>query len=127
MAFWHKKILTEPDYVSVDVVNIDAARQWYEERLGLNYSSSKVEEADVVLGYSEKDPRVYLCRVVGNKRPNAQPGHPQILLTTRLDTAHEFLASRGVDTGPIQTDSGGNRFFRFRDLEGNELEVCQHA
>lgn len=81
----------------------------------------------MVLGYSEKDPRVYLCRIAGSARPDVVPGHPQILMTTRLADAHEFLSSNGVDTDPLQSDSGGNQFFPFRDLEGNELEVCQHS
>ena len=32
----------------------------------------------------------------------------------------EWLSSRA----PSTTDSGGNRLFRFRDLEGNTIEVC---
>jgi hypothetical protein len=127
MAFFHKKVLTEPDYVSVDVMDVNAARIWYSEKVGLTYSTTDVEECEMGLGYSEQEPRVYLCQVVENKHPNVRHGHPQILMTTKLDAAHEFLASNAVDTGPLQTDSGGNPFFRFRDLEGNELEVCQHS
>ena len=50
-------------------------------------------------------------------------GHP-ILFSRNIVAAHEEFASRGIAVGPIQRDSGGNQFFRFRHLDGNEIEVC---
>jgi hypothetical protein len=32
-----------------------------------------------------------------------------------------------IRVGRLQQDSGGNHFFLFRDLKGNELEVCQES
>jgi hypothetical protein len=125
MAFWHKKLISNSDGSAVDVVDLEAARLWYAEKLGFGYSSTEDENADVVLGYSEKELIFYLSRIVDDKRPNLRPGHPPILFSKKLDDAHEVLTSRGVDVGAMQEDSGGNQFFRFRDLEGNEIEVCQ--
>jgi len=65
--------------------------------------------------------------VVGNERPDVQPGRPPILFAKKVEAAHEYLSMRGVDVGPLQNDSGGNRFFRFRDPERNEVEVCQQS
>jgi predicted enzyme related to lactoylglutathione lyase len=48
-----------------------------------------------------------------------------MLFTKKIEAAYEELASRGISVGPIETDSGGNRFFRFPDSEGNEIEVCR--
>jgi len=98
---------------------------WYAEKLGFSYSSADVEEASLELGYSSDSIVVYLVEITGSARPNKSPGKPPIMFARKLADAHEDLSSKGVDVGPIQSDSGGNQFFRFRDLEGNELEVCQ--
>ena len=84
-----------------------------------------MEEASLELGYSADSVVVYLVEIVGNARPNKSLGRPPIVFARKLADAHEYLSTRGVDVGPIQSDSGGNQFFRFRDLEGNELEVRQ--
>jgi hypothetical protein len=34
------------------------------------------------------------------------------------------MVKRGTAVGPIEADSGGNQFFKIRDLEGNSIEVC---
>lgn len=35
--------------------------------------------------------------------------------------------ARGVVADPIQKDSSGTSLFRFQDLEGNSIEVCQET
>ena len=121
----HKKLFLFQDSVAVDVRNIAAAQQWYSEKLGLSYSSTQVEEASMVLGYSADDAKLYLVEISGNRRPNSQLGRAPIMFVRNLAAAHEHLSARGVTVGPLQNDSGGNNYFRFRDLENNELEVCQ--
>jgi hypothetical protein len=86
-----------------------------------------VEEATVGLGYSANDLVLYLNAVSGNVQPNVRSGRPPIMFVQKLGNAHEYLSSQGVSVSPIQSDSGGNQFFRFHDLEGNELEVCQQT
>jgi predicted enzyme related to lactoylglutathione lyase len=34
------------------------------------------------------------------------------------------MSGRMFRPGPINMDSGGNRFFLFQDPEGNTIEVC---
>ena len=58
----------------------------------------------------------------GETKANVE-GHP-ILFAKRIEAAHKEFASKGIIVGPIQSASGGNRFFRFRDLDENEIEVC---
>jgi len=123
--FWTKKMFSSAGDVVVDVRDVAAAQRWYSEKLGLSYSSPDVEEASLELGHSADSIVVYLVEISGSERPNKSPGKPPIMFARKLADAHEHLSSRGVDVGPIQSDSGGNQFFRFRDLEGNELEVCQ--
>ena len=107
--------------------DIAAARRWYAEKMGLDYSSTDVEEANMVLGYSAQNAYLYLVKVTGADRPDRTPGRPPIIFAGKLMVAREYLSSRGVDVGPVPEDAGGNHFFRFRDLEGNELEVCQES
>lgn len=123
--FWTKRIFYSAGDVAVDVHDVAAAQRWYSEKLGLPYSCSEVEEASMELGYSADEVVVCLVEITGNDHPNRNLRRPPIMFVKKLAAAHEFLCSRGVNAGPVQSDSGGNRFFRFRDLEGNELEVCQ--
>jgi catechol 2,3-dioxygenase-like lactoylglutathione lyase family enzyme len=127
--FGSKKHFILQDSVVVDVRDLAAAKKWYAEKLGLTYSSTDIPEdqGSMVLGYSAEDAYLYLVQTTGDARPNTRPGHPPIMFSKKLPAAHEHLSSRGVAVGPIQSDSGGNRFFRFPDLDGNELEVCQQT
>ncbi|HTZ49346.1 MAG TPA: hypothetical protein VMH20_17280 [Verrucomicrobiae bacterium] len=111
--------------VVVDVRDVAAAQRWYSEKLGLPYSSPDVEEASLELGYSADSIVVYFVEISGSECSKKSPGKPPIMFARKLADAHQHLSSRGVDVDPIQSDSGGNQFCRFRDLEGNELEVCQ--
>ena len=123
--FWTRKMCSSAGDVAVDVHDSAAAQRWYSEKLGLSYSSINAEDGGLELGYSADSIVVYLLEISGSERPNKSQGRPPIVFAKKLAEAHEFLATRGVDVGPIQSDYGGNQFFRFRDLEGNELEVCQ--
>jgi hypothetical protein len=97
------------------------------KNLGIPIHPPDVEEASLELGYSADSIVVYLVEISGSERSNRSPGKPPIMFARKLADAHEHLSSRGVDVGPIQSDSGGNQFFWFRDLEGSELEVCQES
>jgi hypothetical protein len=50
--------------------------------------------------------------------------HP-ILFTKKISKARECFLQRIATTSEIQSDSGGNQFFTFLDVEGNRIEVCQ--
>jgi catechol 2,3-dioxygenase-like lactoylglutathione lyase family enzyme len=109
------------------VRDVAAAQRWYSEKLGLGYSSAEVDEGSMALGYSANNLVIYLAQISGDERPKSKLGRPPIMFARKLQEAHEYLSSRGVGVGPIQTDTGGNQLFRFRDLEGNELEVSQQS
>jgi catechol 2,3-dioxygenase-like lactoylglutathione lyase family enzyme len=121
---WGGKNFYFGDNISVGVKNIDLAVAWYEDKLGLHLSPLKSEDFDAFLSLARKD-EIGLALVVippGETVANV-PGHP-ILFTKRIEAAYEDFSSKGINVQPIQSDSGGNRFFRFRDLEGKEIEVC---
>ena len=123
--FWTKRTFTSAGDVVVSVRDVEAARRWYSKKLRLPYSSTEVEEASMEVGYSAEAVVIYFVGISRNERPDKSSRRPPIMFARNVAQAHESLCSRGVDAGPIQSDSGGNQFFRFRDLEGNELEVCQ--
>jgi catechol 2,3-dioxygenase-like lactoylglutathione lyase family enzyme len=120
-----RRMFSSAGDVSLKVHDLEAARRWYSEKLKLPYSSAEVEEASMELGYSSDLVVICLVGISGDNRAAKSPGRPPIIFARRLARAHEILCKQGVEAGPIQKDSGGNQFFRFRDLEGNELEVCQ--
>ena len=121
---WGKKHFYFGDSISVGVRSLDSAVSWYQEKLGLRLTPLKSEDFDAFLAFSQGD-EIGLALVVippGEAKANVE-GHP-ILFANKIEAAHAEFALQGVSPGPIQLDSGDNRFFRFRDLDGNEIEVC---
>ena len=105
--------------------NLAAARDWYKEKLELREANDDREEdsgrpfAD--LHVSNDDTFVSLVEL----EPGAARENRHVIFYAKnLEKAHQWLAARGVSVGTTTTDSGGNRFFRFQDLEGNTIEVC---
>jgi catechol 2,3-dioxygenase-like lactoylglutathione lyase family enzyme len=122
---WGKPPFSIPDNCAVDVRNLAAAREWYKEKLGL-HDTHKGRDDDsgrpfTDLCISNDDTFLSLVEV----EPGASPDKPHVIFYTKnLEKTHQWLADRGVSVQPTTTDSGGNRFFRFQDLEGNTIEVC---
>ena len=122
---WGGKNFYFGDNISVGVKNLDLAVAWYQDKLGLRLTPVKSEDFDAFLSFGKKD-EIGLALVVippGETKANIE-GHP-ILFTKKIEAAYQEFSSKGISVEPIQSDSGGNRFFRFRDLEGNVIEVCR--
>jgi hypothetical protein len=64
-VFGKKRLFLLGDGIAVDVVDLEAARRWYAEKLGLDYSSTDLpeEEGSMVLGYSAKERLVTSIRL----------------------------------------------------------------
>jgi catechol 2,3-dioxygenase-like lactoylglutathione lyase family enzyme len=122
---WSKPPFYIPDNCAIDVRNLDALRGWYEEKLGLVDANYEREDdsgrpfVDLHPPHSE----AFLSLVELPSGASANREHV-IFFAKNLEKAHRWLTERGVLVEPITTDSGGNRLFRFRDLEGNTIEVC---
>jgi len=122
---WGNSPYSIPDNYAIDVHNLAAARDWYKEKLGLHEArSDRVEDS----GRPFTDLRIssnatFLSLVELPPGASAENRHV-IFFAKKLEKTHQWLAGRGVLVEPITTDSGGNRLFRFQDLEGNTLEVC---
>ena len=114
-----------PDNYAVDVRNLAAARAWYREKLGLSESKTDREEdsgrAFVDMCISKNDSLLSL--VEWSSGASAEKQHV-IFYAGNLEKTHKWMAERGVAVEPITTDSGGNRLFRFLDLDANAIEVC---
>ncbi len=119
---WGAKNFHFGDNISLGVRDLEQVITWYQEKLGLRLTPLKSEDFEAFLSFS-KDDDTGLALPPGETKANVE-GHP-ILFTKKIEAGHSDFSSKGINVGPIQSDSGGNRFFRFKDLEGNEIEVCQ--
>lgn len=122
---WGKPTFVVAENCAIDVTNLATMREWYKEKLGFREAPTDREDDSgrpfVDLQIANDDTILSLVELgsgahVGN-------GHV-ILLAKNLEKARQWLDGRGVLTEPTTSDSGGNRFFRFHDLEGNTIEVC---
>jgi catechol-2,3-dioxygenase len=122
---WGSRKLYSIGAIVVGVTDVNRAVEWYCEKLGLSSQSKETDE--VFLGHPSADSDmlpIIILVPIPRGRTNAYAERHQILFTRSLDAVHAEFVSRGIQMGPIQSDSGGNRFFKWQDLEGNTIEVC---
>lgn len=123
---WGLRKLYSIGAVVIGVRNMDCAVPWYCGKLGLSSQSKETDE--VYIGHLGADsdmlPLIILVPIPRGQT-NVFADRHQILFTRNLDAIHAEFSSKGIQVGPIQNDSGGNRFFNWQDLEGNSIEVCQ--
>jgi|SRR5579862_4010461 len=121
---WGRRHFYFGDSISVGVKDVARAIAWYSDKLGLLRSGVKSDEYDELLTLNKSDEvGVALVAISPGESSANVEGHP-ILFTSNIEAAHKDFAVREIAVSPIEKDSGGNQFFRFRDLEGNEIEVC---
>jgi catechol 2,3-dioxygenase-like lactoylglutathione lyase family enzyme len=121
---WGSPPFSIADNYAIDVQNLSAARQWYQDKLGLREAKDHREDDSgrpfVDLHASFTDTFLTLVELA----PGATPENNHVILFAKnLDKTHQWLQSRGVAVEQPTTDSGGNRLFNFHDLEGNKIEV----
>jgi catechol 2,3-dioxygenase-like lactoylglutathione lyase family enzyme len=125
ISMWGRPPFSIADNCAIDVRNLAALREWYKKTLGLREAPDDREEDSgrpfVDLRFANDETLISLVQL----KPGASPesGHV-IFYAKNLEKAQQWLAEREVFVEPITADSGGNRFFRFHDLEGNKIEVC---
>ena len=122
---WGKPPFSIADNCAVDVRNLAASREWYKKTLGLRDAPDvRVEDsgrafADLCI----EDGGVFISLLESKPGTSAERSHI-IFFAKNLEKTQQWLVGRQVFVEPITTDSGGNRFFRFQDIEGNKIEVC---
>jgi catechol 2,3-dioxygenase-like lactoylglutathione lyase family enzyme len=113
------------DDCAVDVRNLSSARSWYEKMLDLReWKTDRDDDSGrpfADLGRSRNGPFLTILEL----EPGAAAAKSHtIFYAANLQKCQDWLVKRGLQVEPITSDSGGNRFFRFRDLDGNPIEVC---
>jgi len=110
------RVPTETFVAVRDPVNIS---DWYVQKLGMRRLATRVG-GTIVLKFNSEDNPLTLER-----RNEFYARRPPVLYTSKIKKAQSALASRGVSVGEIETDRQGTRYFEFRDLEGNSIEVSE--
>ncbi|TVR96194.1 MAG: VOC family protein [Trueperaceae bacterium] len=113
------------DTVIIRVHDVDAAAAWYREKLELEASFEDPEARLVVfdLGGSTSVTLWQLARIDVPMVPGAATAYP-VFSVVDVEHVWNTLRDRGVLVEPV-VESGGVRWFQFRDLDGNRLEACQ--
>lgn len=119
-------LFAKVDTVVVRVRDIDQAKQWYQEVLELQVTSEQNTEYKIVM-LAVGNVSLMLYELQAHEELAGRQfvtGHP-IFFAEDIATAHARLTERGVEVDELQQD-GGIQFFLFRDLDGNQLEVCHY-
>lgn len=122
---WGSRKLYSIGAIVIGVTDMNRAVVWYCDKLGLSFQSKETDE--VYIGHPSADSDmlpIIILVPIPRGQSNAYADRHQILFTRSLDALYAEFVSSGIQVGPIQSDSGGNRFFRWQDLEGNTIEVC---
>lgn len=121
---WGTKTFYFGASISVGVRDLQRATAWYQEKLKLKLTPFHSEDYEALLSFDKDDETgIALCLIPpGEEQANVEE-HP-ILFTKKIEQAHQEFLSKDIKVGPIQSDSGGNRFFEFWDVDGNKIEIC---
>lgn len=121
---WGAKTFYFGDSISVGVKELPRAIAWYREKLGLRLTSSRSEDYAALLSFDNKDETGVALVLIPPGEVKAKVEVHPILFTKKIEKTHEEFISRGITTGPIESDSAGNSLFRFQDVDGNTIEMC---
>lgn len=110
--------------VVVRVRDVEAAADWYREKLELASGPSGVDGSVVLeLGGATTLTLRALTGVDVPMTPGAATTYP-VFVVDDVERAWNTLRDRGVLVDPV-VDGGVARWFEFRDLDGNRLDVRQ--
>lgn len=124
--------LFRTDSIVLCCSNVEAAKNWWIDVF--NCTEVKVPEdwdnplaSDVALRLPGEEPSILLSDRAEVQRAGVEvPGTVPVIFCNRLKKAYEYLNNRGVAVGPIQ-DGGTTQFFEIRDLEENQIEICEES
>lgn len=110
------------DTVFLQVSDFEQAIKWYGDVLGF-----KLRWKDDKGGYAALDigeTLLTLVRTNNNEKPVRKNNHISFnFYTSDIEQAHQYLVQNDVNVEPIIEDKDV-KWFKFQDLEGNDLEVC---
>lgn len=118
-----KHFLQGIDTIILRVSNIEKAKEWYTQKLGLRAIHQDEKLKLVVLDtFSPTSLTIWETNETINTNPRTAT-YP-IFRAIDAQEAHAQLMSREVHVGDLTSDHVVT-YFTFRDIDGNILEVCQ--
>ncbi|XVV16775.1 VOC family protein [Actinoplanes sp. CA-131856] len=116
--------ITGPDFISLQVRDLDAAADFYETRLGLRRAAGPPHA--VVFGTSPV-PFALRTPLPGTDLTHPGAGVALWLLADDAQSLHDDLAATGVPIVTDPVDGPFGRTFTFRDLDGYAITVHDKA
>lgn len=118
-------IFTRLDTVILRVRELERARSWYQEKLGLRLSFAQ-DEAGIAVFETGGSTSLTLWRLMPHEElqeSETARAFP-IFAADDVERVHALLASRGVRVTELW-EGGAVRGFYFYDADGNQLEAVQ--
>lgn len=110
------------DTVFLKVKDFDKAIDWYTTVLGFSVRWVHQDGGYAALNIGET-PLTLVKAGEGEELPKKSPISFNFY-SPNIEAAHAHLIENNVEVEPINSESDGVKWFRFKDLEGNSLEVC---
>jgi catechol 2,3-dioxygenase-like lactoylglutathione lyase family enzyme len=114
------------ELVPIPVLDVDAAKTFYADRVGFNVDHDHRLGDDV--RFVQLTPPGSACSIViGTGITDAAPGSVQgtLLVVSDIDAARAELAGRGVEITEVQDMEWGARHAYFNDPDGNSWQLQQ--
>jgi len=126
-------IINQLTMVSIVVSDMNQAKEFYAEKLGLEVATDYRRNDDnwwVTLTLPGGGPSITLARSSTTSNESPKPGTVGFYLSTSdIAAAHKVLNEKGVNTGEVRDDlygpGSGVKFLQFQDPDGNQVTVAQ--
>ena len=120
--------VTGPDFVALQVQDLEAAATFYESQLGMRRAAASPPHAvvfDTVPTFAVREPQPGVD--VAAIRPHAGAGVVLWLAADDAQALHDAMAGVGVEIAVAPFDGPFGRTFTFRDLDGYSITVHDRA
>ena len=126
-------IVNQLTMVSVVVSDMNKAKEFYAEKLGLEVATDYRRNDDnwwVTLTLPNSGMSITLARSSTTSNEPPKPGTVGFYLSTLdIAAAHQVLNEKGVKTGEVRDDlygpGSGVKFFQVQDPDGNQVTFAQ--
>lgn len=109
------------DTVFVKVKNLEKSSEWYEMVMGFHLTWSDM--AGGYVSFAVGETALTLVQIPEELELKVSESSTFNFYVSDVSEAHEYLLEKGAEPSEITVD-GNVKWFSFKDLEGNKLEVC---